>query len=133
MAWLSPTSLVLLAGALLIIHSGYSNAHFRKFLETSEAIEAARTGTAFTIGDWKESPPLDVVIEAIVGLTLWTVGVIAGSGRLLPVKKGPGDRRYISASEARMDFTQFGHRGIALRQRLLSIREKKEGAIPSSR
>ncbi len=127
MGWLCPASLVLLAGAFLIIHSGYSNAHFRKFLETPEAIEAAKAGNAFTIGDWKESPPLDVMIEAMVGLALWTVGVIAGSGRLLPVKKGPGDRQSISASEARMCFTQFGHRGIALAKRLRSMRENKEG------
>ncbi len=129
--WLSPASLALLAGALLIIHSGYSNAHFRKFLETPEAVEASKAGSSFTIGGWKESPPLDVVIEAIIGLALWTVGVIAGSGKLVPVKKGPGDRQSISSSEARMDFTQFGHRGICLAKRLRSIREKEEGGTPS--
>ncbi len=118
---------MLLAGTCLIIHSGYSNAHFHKFLEAPEAIQLAQSGHSFTIGGWKESPPLDVMIEAIVGLALLTVGVIAGSGRLLPVKKGPGDRQSIPASETRMSFTQFGHRGCSFAKRLRSIRENKEG------
>ena len=98
------TTIVSIAGLLILLHAGFSAAHFQQFIKTADA--------------GGDSAPLDATIEALVGFFLCVVGVLSSAGAFLPIKGAAGGGKSLDSVESTRGFNVFEHRGKALRRRL---------------
>lgn len=89
-------------GLLILVHAGYSTAHFQQFREDGEG----------------DSAPLDSVVEAFTGFIVCAVGVMTSAGSFLPIKGASGGGKTVDAAESTREFQVFQHRGRSLRKRL---------------
>ncbi len=87
-------------GLLILLHAGFSAAHFQQFKKSS--------------GD---SAPLDAALEAIGGFFVCVVGVLYSAGAFLPIKGAAGGGKSIDSAESTREFEVFEHRGRSLRRR----------------
>lgn len=90
-------------GLLLLLHAGYSAAHFQQFKKAADA------------GD---SAPLDAAVEALVGFFVCVVGVLTSAGAFLPIKGAAGGGKSLDSAESTREFNVFEHRGKSIRRRL---------------
>ncbi|KAG5179742.1 hypothetical protein JKP88DRAFT_215414 [Tribonema minus] len=98
-------------GLLVLLHAGYSAAHYRQFIVAAEG-EAAPA---------EDAPPLDAVVETIVGFLLCVAGVVSAAGQMLPVRGPAGGGRSADAHEGLPGFAVFSHRAVQLRRRTQAL------------
>lgn len=92
------------AGLLVLLHAGYSAAHFQQFKKAS--------------GGGGDSAPIDAALEALVGFFVCVIGVLSSAGALLPIKGAAGGGKSLDSAESTREFEVFEHRGKSLRKRL---------------
>lgn len=77
------TSMMNYLGIVVLLHAAYSNLHYRSILSSS-TLDLLQYGINPT------SPPIDVVLEVLIGFSLCLVATLIGSG---PFTKVTGDGR----------------------------------------
>lgn len=94
------------AGLLVLLHAGYSAAHFQQFKKVSSAA-----------GGGGDSAPTDAALEALIGFFVCVFGVLSSAGALLPIKGAAGGGKSLDSAESTREFDVFEHRGRSLRKR----------------
>ncbi|CAN0347761.1 unnamed protein product [Ectocarpus sp. 13 AM-2016] len=100
------------AGLLILLHAGYSAAHFQQFKKPSSSLG----------GGGGDSAPLDAALEALVGFFVCVFGVLYSADALLPIKGAAGGGKSLDSAESTREFEVFEHRGRSLRKRVASQR-----------
>ncbi|CAM9921730.1 unnamed protein product [Hapterophycus canaliculatus] len=98
------------AGLLVLLHAGYSAAHFQQFKKASSSAG----------GGGGDSAPIDAALEALIGFFVCVFGVLFSAGALLPIKGAAGGGKSLDSAESTREFEVFEHRGRSLRKRLAS-------------
>ncbi|CAM9207486.1 unnamed protein product [Scytosiphon promiscuus] len=96
------------AGLLVLLHAGYSAAHFQQFKKVSSS------------GGGGDSAPIDAALEAFIGFFVCVFGVLSSAGAFLPIKGAAGGGKSLDSAESTREFEVFEHRGRSLRKRLAS-------------
>lgn len=98
-------TIISIAGLVILLHAGFSAAHFQQFIKAADA--------------GGDSAPLDATIEALVGFLICVVGILSTAGPFLPIKGAAGGGKSLDSAESTRGFNVFEHRGKALRRRLV--------------
>ncbi|XP_077213465.1 membrane magnesium transporter-like [Tasmannia lanceolata] len=88
--------LIGLFGSLLLAHAAYATIHYRGMLKI---VEEEFSG-----------PPINVVIELILGLALCIWAALSVPGKFLSIQQDSEENRLVSLP-ANLDFMIFNHRG----------------------
>uniref|UniRef100_A0A7N0R996 Membrane magnesium transporter n=1 Tax=Kalanchoe fedtschenkoi TaxID=63787 RepID=A0A7N0R996_KALFE len=83
-------------GGLVLAHAAYSTIHYRGLLKIME--------------EEFSGPPMNVVLELIIGLALCTWAALAVPGKFLSINLDSEENRTVSLP-ANLDFMIFNHRG----------------------
>ncbi|CAN0139879.1 unnamed protein product, partial [Discosporangium mesarthrocarpum] len=92
-------TVVACVGLLVLLHAGYSTAHFKQF----------KVGAMEAVG--RDAPPPDVYIETLVGFLVCAAGVLWSAGPFLPIKGAAGGGKVQDAAESTREFDAFHDRG----------------------
>jgi hypothetical protein len=86
-------------GMIVLLHAAYSNLHYRSILSSS-------TLDVLQYGINPASPPIDVVIEVLIGFSLCLMATLIGSGPFTKVT-GEGRNQIKAPPHISRDFDLF--------------------------
>eukprot|EP00466_Bigelowiella_natans_P017049 jgi/Bigna1/65589/fgenesh1_kg.117_\ len=90
-------------GAVLMIHSLVSMQHFKEFAMATES---------------RESPPLDIILECLLGMSLCIIAVVTRAGNFMTNKAAPySAKKTFDSLSYRKNFAIFNHRPVRLDQK----------------
>ena len=105
-------NLLTTVGCLFLLHAAFSCFHFRGLLEEF-GVDLQQGGAAV--------PPLDVVVEAVVGWCMCLVGQLTAIGPLRSTSMSGGKRtQLVAPSYITRDFDCYDHRDKAIRTKYVA-------------
>lgn len=99
--------LLIVVGALLLVHAGYYSVQYESYVKLTETADA-------------QMPPIEVVAELVAAFMISLVGVLLTCGEILPIRSNDAmQSRSLASVISSPDFHVFNHRGQALHKRVM--------------
>uniref|UniRef100_A0A7S2V2I7 Membrane magnesium transporter n=1 Tax=Fibrocapsa japonica TaxID=94617 RepID=A0A7S2V2I7_9STRA len=107
---MNPGTVIILIGMAILLHAGYSAAHFKSLVVSS--VHGADLSNV-------SIPPVDVVVGCAIGFSVCLLGVLTSAAPLKPIvaSHGAGQGSFDEMASS-PEFNIFNHRGKALSKRL---------------